>query len=100
MFQDVPPYNQFAPAISEVGRLGAMTGTAGQQSYFSPDSVATEADLIQGIRTLAGKSATGSKSDEEFLDKWNKQVPLLKGSAALILYWYGTQQTSWHPNMH
>lgn len=96
VFSDVPPYSRFASAIGDVARLGAMSGFSGQQSYFSPGSPATEAELIHGIRTLAGdNSSSGSKDDESVLDKWNQPRPLLKGNAAEIMYWFATQQKSW-----
>jgi hypothetical protein len=95
-FKDVPLYGQSAPAIRDVARLGAMTGYAGQQDYFSPGSPATEAELVQGIRILTGRdSIPVSRNDDTFLSKWNRPVALTKGNAAEFLYWYGTQQTSW-----
>jgi hypothetical protein len=96
VFNDVPPYSRFAAAIGDVARLGAMTGFAGQQNYFSPGSPATEAELVQGIRILVGdNNSSGSKDDEDVLNKWNRPLPLLKGNAAEIMYWFGTQQKSW-----
>jgi hypothetical protein len=95
-YADVPLYSQFATSIEEVGKLGAMAGYGANDGYFFPGAPATEAELVQGIRTLVGhRSGPIREKDEDFLRAHDLKVPLSKGNAAVILYWYGTQQSSW-----
>jgi hypothetical protein len=92
-YKDVPLYSRFAGAVEKLVAARVIGDCAGQAGFFCPANPATEAEMVRGIRVLAGPGAVPTAA-EAVLAKHDRLIPLSKGVAAEILYSYGANRPS------